>query len=126
MLSSMSFAITHRQAHTHKPADTQSQVHTHTHTLLRVPFLQAVALLILSDLKFVCSLLQRAPSMIPGSARAPLHYHPSTFISLTPPVPSSPEAKAAAELPLQHTHTYIAHIVSHKKMWKIMKYSRTQ
>lgn len=61
--------------------------HTHTHTLSRVLFLQAVAPLILSDLKFVCSSLQRAPSMIPGSPRAPpptpLYHHLSTFISLT-------------------------------------------
>lgn len=74
MLSWMSFAGGHKSAHTH--TDTHTSVATHTqmlctHTLQRVPFLQATAPLILSDLKFVCSLLQRAPSMIPGSLRAP-------------------------------------------------------
>ena len=86
----MSFAGRHKSAHTHTHTELQTHKHRrrrgariHTHTLLRLPFLQAMAPLILSDLKFVCSLLQRAPSMIPSSLRAPLRYHPSTFISLT-------------------------------------------
>lgn len=77
MVSWMGFAGRHKSVHKH--------THSYSaHTQQRVPFLQAMAPLILSDLKFVCSLLQRAPSMIPGSPRAPLRYHPSTFISLTP------------------------------------------
>lgn len=61
--------------HRHKQL-AHTYTHIHAHTLSRVLFLQAVASLILSDLKFVCSSLQRAPSMIPGSLRAP----PSTII----------------------------------------------
>lgn len=128
---------THTRESTHKPDDTQGQTRTHRHThtcaLCRgLPFLQAVALLILSDLKFVCSLLQRAPSMIPA-----LPGHPSTII---PPL-SFPSLLRSAALPrpeqppnYPYTHTQKhtqadAHTCAHgpyhpapkEKKWKIMK-----